>query len=323
MSKRRVGVVGATGYAGAELARLLLSHPDVELAAVVSRGRAGERLDAVHPGLLGCTDLVFETFNAKRLADLDVVMLAVPHGQATALVSQLDGAYAKSIIDLSADHRHADGWVFGQAEWHADQLAGAKRIAVPGCFATSVMLACAPFAAAGRLTGPVRCVAATGSTGLGATPKQAGHHPERLLNLKAYKVLSHQHGPEISTFLTSLGPFPGLRFVPLSAPLDRGILATCFFELSPRCSLEEARSIVSSAYAPHPLVRVREAPPEVRHLRGTAFCDLAVFEQDGEVVVLSAIDNLVKGAAGQAVQCLNLSLGLAVDSGLRGLPCLP
>ena len=152
--------MGATGYAGAELVRLLLTHPDVELAAVASRGKAGARLDSVHPGLLGITDLVFAAPDAEALAQLDAVFLAVPHGTATELAAALDRAGAALILDLSADHRHAEGWVYGQAEWHAELLPGATRIAVPGCFATCIELAIAPFVASGRLHGPARVVAA-------------------------------------------------------------------------------------------------------------------------------------------------------------------
>lgn len=321
----KVGVVGATGYAGAELVRLLLGHPQAELAAVVSRGAAGRRLDAVHPGLIGCSDLVFEAPDPETLATLDAVFLAVPHGTATELAADLDRAGAPLILDLSADHRHVAGWVYGQVEWHRSQLPGATRIAVPGCFATAIELAIAPFVASGRLHGPARVVAATGSTGAGATAKAATHHPERFVNLKAYKVLSHQHGPEVTAFLGGLGRFDALHFVPLSAPVDRGILATCFLQLDGGASQDTAEltAFLADAYAEHAAVSVRTGTPELRHVRGTARCHLAVHADGAEVVVLSAIDNLGKGAAGQAVQCLNLACGLPVDAGLRAPALLP
>ena len=317
----RAGVVGATGYAGAELVRFLLGHPMLRLTAVASTSRAGQPLTAVHPGLLGFTDLVFDPVDPIQLAQLDVVFLAVPHGAATDLAAALDTAGARCIVDLSADHRHQDGWVYGQAEWHRDALYGARRIAVPGCFATAIAVALAPFVVAGAISGPVPCVAATGSTGSGAAPKSTAHHPERMVDLKAYRVLNHQHTPEVEAFLRGLGSFEGLQFVPLSAPLDRGILATCFVRL-PDPDVDPF-ALVADAYAERRLVRVRREPPHVRHLRGTALCDLSV-HRDGDVaVVLSALDNLGKGAAAHAIQGFNLSVGMAVDTGLGMMPCLP
>jgi N-acetyl-gamma-glutamyl-phosphate/LysW-gamma-L-alpha-aminoadipyl-6-phosphate reductase len=315
MSLISAGVVGATGYAGAELIRHLLAHGRVELRAVVSRSRAGTAVSQVFPALHGFTDLVFEAFDAARLADLDVVFLATPHGAAAPLVQALERAGAKRIIDLSADHRHADGWVYGQAEWHASQLPGAKRIAVPGCFATAISLSLAPFVAGAHIAGPVQCVAATGSTGSGASPSITTHHPERLVNLKAYKVLGHQHTPEVTTFLRGLGAFERLDFVPLSAPIDRGILSTCFLPLTQPMDTASLQAIVTKAYAGHPMVRVLDrASPELRHVRGTGLCDISVCSEGGAAVVIAAIDNLGKGAAAQAIQCLNLSLDWPVQT---------
>lgn len=302
----RVAIVGATGYAGAELCRLLVGHPGAQVATVSSRRQRG-RLDAVHPALAGFSDLRFSAVDIADLAAHDAVLLAVPHGTATELVSALEDAGAPCILDLSRDHRHAPGWVYGQAEWHREQLIGATRIAVPGCFATAIALALAPFVDRGLLQGPARVVAATGSTGAGATPSLTTHHPERFVNLKAYKVLSHQHGPEITTFLAGLGAMPGLHFVPLSAPVDRGILASCFVQVPEDV---DAAAVVRDAYAHHPAVRVRAESPQLRWVRGTGLCDLSVVQDGSEVVVLSALDNLGKGAAAQALQCLELSLGL-------------
>ena len=319
----KVAVVGGTGYAGAELIRLLLMHPRVELAEVVSHSKSGTRLDVLHPGLQGCTDLVAQDFQPKRLAQLDAVFIAVPHGKAAPLCDALDAAGAPVILDLSRDHRHAQGWVYGLAEWNTDDLPGAKRIAVPGCFATAISMASAPFVASGEVVDAPRIVAATGSTGLGATPAKSGHHPERFTNLKAYKVLSHQHGPEINTFLSGLSKVEPIRFVPLSAPIDRGILATVMLPMKRAWSLEEAQQTLTEKYETHPLVRVREVSPEIRHVRGTAFCDVATFVDGNDVVVIAAIDNLGKGASTQAVQCLNHCFDWPVQTGLIHPPTLP
>lgn len=319
----QVGLVGGTGYAGAELLRLLLGHPAVTLSGVVSRSRAGARIDAVHPGLSGFVDGEFVGPDDLDLDELDVLFLAVPHGAAGPWVERAEAADVPVLIDLSRDHRHAEGWIYGQAEWHCALLPGACRIAVPGCFATAISLALAPFVHAEQAMDAIQVVAATGSTGAGATPSPTTHHPERFVNLKAYKVLAHQHVPEITEFLAGIGPAGPVHFVPFSAPVDRGILAACFIRPPEPLSAEEARDLLEQCYADHPLVRVRESSPELRHVRGTALCDLSVHADGEQLVVLSALDNLGKGAAAQAIQCLNLSLGLPAHLGVGAPPCLP
>jgi len=303
----RVGVVGASGYTGGETIRWLLAHASVELAAVVGRKHVGEPLTALHPGLLGLTELRVEAFDAARLAKLDAVLLCTPHGAARELAAALDAAGAPRVIDLSADHRHAAGWQYGMVDWRAEALLNAPRIAVPGCFATAMSLSIAPLVAAGVVAGPVNIAAATGSTGSGVSPSAGTHHPERFVDLRAYKVLKHQHVPEVEAFLGMLGDAPHLRFVPWSAPVDRGIFATSFVPLTGEV---DVAAIFADAYASTPSVRLRPETPNLRHVRGTGFCDLAVHREGDCAVVLAAIDNLGKGAAAQAVQCLELSLGL-------------
>jgi len=313
----RAAVVGATGYTGSETVRWLLGHPEVQLASVVSTSKPGVRLDEAVPAFTGFSDLVLDPFDPAALESMDAVFFATPHGVAKDLAAKIPNA--KHIFDLSSDHRHAEGWVYGLVEWEAAHLAGARRVAVPGCFATAISLAVAPFVAAEVVTGPVCVAAATGSTGSGANPQQGTHHPERFANLKAYKVLDHQHVPEIETFLEGLGARPQVLFVPLSAPVDRGILATCFVPVGSA----DAAAILADAYADAPLVRIRKGSPEIRVVRGSALCDLSVHQRGDTAVVLSAIDNLGKGAASQAVQCLNLSFGLPVTTGLGHIPLTP
>lgn len=308
----RAGVVGATGYVGSELVRWLLGHPEFTLTGVASTSRVGERLSDAVPALFGLTDLVLQPVAEL---DVDVMFLATPHGAARPLIPSLR---AGLIVDTSSDHRADPGWVYGPPE--LVDFAGAVRIAAPGCFATAIELAVAPFVKAGVVTGPVCVAATTGSTGSGATPSAATHHPERFVNVRAYKVLEHQHVPEVLRFLGTLGEAPTLQLVPTSAPVDRGIFATCFVPVAPGV---DPVAIVGDTYAGRPLIRLRSGSPELRHVRGTAFADLSVHATDGLAVVLVAIDNLGKGAAAQAVQCANLASGLPEQTGLRHPACTP
>lgn len=310
----RAGVVGATGYVGSEIVRWLLGHPEVTLAAVASTTRAGEALGEAVPALQGLTDLVLSPVDPDALSALDVVLLATPHGAAKAVAAALT---TRLVVDASADHRHTPGWVYGQPELGAP-LAGARRIAAPGCFATAIELALGPLVRAGIVAGPAAVTGLTGSTGAGASPSEATHHPERFANARAYKVLAHQHVPEVGAFLATLGAAPRVRFVPISAPLDRGILVTATVPVS-----GDPVAVVRDAYAGRPLVRLRSGSPEIRHVRGTAFADVSVHADDDHAVVIVAIDNLGKGAAAQAIQCVNLALGLPEPSGLLRPPATP
>ncbi|MBN2798352.1 MAG: N-acetyl-gamma-glutamyl-phosphate reductase [Deltaproteobacteria bacterium] len=300
----KVGIIGATGYAGSEVVRWLLGRAEL---TVYSSSRVGERLAEAVPALEGFTDEVFRPIDPKELSGLDAVVLATPHGVARDLVRGID---APVIVDLSRDHRHVHGWAYGQVEWNRDQLVGAPRIAVPGCFATAISLSLAPLVAAGVARGPFHVTAMTGSTGSGATASAGTHHPLRFANTRAYKVLTHQHVPEIEAFLATLGGSHRVQFVPLSGPVDRGIFATSFADVG----RADAFDLFRRAYGDAPYVRLREGTPELRHVRGTALADLTVYQEAETAVVLAAIDNLGKGAAGQAVQCLELALGLEPET---------
>ncbi len=309
--KLRVGVVGATGYVGSELCRWLLANPHLELVRATSRRGAGQPLGLAVPALFGVTDLVLEDLDAS-LAELDAVFMATTHGVAAPIAELL--ASAPILVDCSRDHRHVPGWVYGQPEWNAEALLGATRIAAPGCFASAIELSLAPLVKAGVVQGDVMISAATGSAGSGSQAKPATHHPERFANIRAYKVLEHQHVPEARSFLQSLGgqPAPRLHFVPLSAPVDRGIFATSFVHVGEA----DASAIVNDAYASHPLVRLRSGSPDLRLVRGTAFCDLSVHQDGDTAVVMAAIDNLGRGAAAQAIGALLTSLGHPPHAGL-------
>ena len=298
----RVGVVGATGYVGAEVVRWLTAWPGFEVAAVTSRSQAGTALGEAVPALYDLDGLVLQDVESLP-RDLDAVVLAVPHGVGEGLAEVLD--WAPWLVDCSRDHRHASGWVYGQPEWNRESIMGARRIAAPGCFATAVSLGLAPLVSAGVLRGPARVVAATGSTGSGVSPSRTTHHPERFTNLRPYKVLRHQHVPEIRGFLDGLGDAPAIHMVPWSAPVDRGILASILVDLDEEV---DALAVFADAYAETPWVRLRQA--ELRLVRGTAFAHVDV-HQDGEVAAVNvAIDNLGRGAAAQAVQALALAAGV-------------
>jgi N-acetyl-gamma-glutamyl-phosphate reductase common form len=317
----QVGVVGASGYAGSEAIRLLLGHPQVDLAMAVGRSRIGEALGELLPGLAGLTDLVIEAFDAEKLAAMDVVILALPHGVSSDLVPQLERAGVPRIVDLARDYRHAEGWVYGQPEWLGPALVGATRVAAPGCFATAIELAVAPLVAAGVVAGPIAVAAATGSSGSGAQASNATHHPTRFANFKGYKVLKHQHVPEVLGLLNAIKPTGteelGVQLVPMSAPVDRGIFATCFVPLTGDVNIER---VYADAYEARPLVRLRDESPELRYVRGTGFCDLAIHRDGETAVVLCAIDNLGRGAAAQGIQAMNLMFGFEETSGLLAAP---
>lgn len=326
MTPVRAGVVGVTGYGGAEICRILLQHPRIELAAAHARSAAGLPLGEVLPGLSGLTKLVVgglaET-DLDALAALDVVFLATPHGASRTLAEALDRRACPRIVDLSADHRHKEQWVYAQADFPPEQLLGATRLAVPGCFATALSLSLAPFVRAGLLDGPAFAVGITGSTGSGAEPSATTHHPERFHNLRAYKVLDHQHVPEVLAFLRGLGAIEGLSFVPQSGPFDRGIFTTTFLRPAPGVPTTAFGEALAAAYAGQAMIRLRGQSPEIRHVRGTGFCDLHLHVRDGVPVVLAALDNLGKGAAFHALQGLHLALGWPKDEGLLLAPALP
>jgi N-acetyl-gamma-glutamyl-phosphate reductase len=337
-------IVGATGYVGAELTRLLLAHPRVSLEHVTSRSRVGTRVDALYPHLEGRCGLVYGDETPAQLARrVDALFLALPHGASIEAVASLfeDGAPIgrARVIDMSGDFRLEDPalyeehygvehlfgellgrFVYGLSEWNAEAIAAAQHVANPGCFATAIGLALAPLAAAGLLPDRVTAFAATGSTGSGASASKGTHHPERATNYKLYKVLRHQHVPEIETMLASLGAETRLSMVPASAPMTHGIFATLHL---PCDDPETLARVVEVAYADAPFVRVRRSTPQLNWVVGSNFADIGLFCGDGELVVASALDNTLKGAAGQAVQNLNLMFGFEPTRGLGAVASLP
>jgi len=345
----RASVVGGTGYGGAELIRLLLKHPSVALCRVSSIDRVGEPLEAVHLNLTR-TGLVFEKIPlADAARGMDVVFLGLPHKVSSTLAPELDTVEAK-VIDLSGDFRlknkdsyarfygqehphpeQLDGrWIFGLPELYRDEIRIARRVASPGCFASSIMIGLLPLAAEGMLSGPVQTVAATGSSGSGAYAGAGTHHPTRANNLKIYKPLRHQHTPEIEQILNEAIARSGcatrfsLHFVPASAPLPRGILATSFVRVPASVNEATLDRIFHGFYEDAIFVRVLGSQgrhAEVVAVKGSMWVDLSYTlsppeDSERQLIVATALDNLVKGGAGQAVQSMNLMLGLPEQEGI-------
>jgi len=335
----RAAVAGASGYAGGELLRLLLAHPDLDIAAVAAGSSAGSPVTSVHPQLPALAEHTFAATDPALLADSDVVFLALPHGESGPLVSQLPPELP--VVDLGADFRLADPaawqrfygtpyaghWPYGLPELFREDIQAARRIASPGCYPTAVALALAPLLASG-LVAPddLVVVAASGTSGAGRGAKSALLGSEVMGDVSAYKVGAHQHTPEIrQTLARTGGRDVTLSFTPVLAPMPRGILATCTARTT--ASEEELRAALSERYADEPFVHVLPPGqwPHTAATVGSNACQLQVtVDRDaGRAVVVSALDNLGKGAAGQAVQCANLILGLDEAAGLSSAGVAP
>lgn len=347
MQKISVYILGGSGYGGGELLRLLSQHPNVETIHAVSRKYAGQPFWKVHPNLRSVVNGSFEAqpdWAAFAQAEHPVMFSAMPHFELAQQLPKLEDAWAKhdlserlTLIDLSGDFRldSADAFeraygkphpypqalgsfVYGLPEWQKETIKGARRIASPGCFATAIQLALLPLAGLKDL-GFIAVSAATGSSGAGATPSETAHHPTRANDFRAYKVLSHQHEAEITRLLDAEKTSGySLAFVPHSAPLVRGIFATV--QLHPPAALglnaKTLRKRYEDFYSDAPFVRLVEDTPRVAAVVGSNFCDIAVHEKNGNVVIMTALDNLVKGMAGQAVQNMNLGCQFFENAGL-------
>ena len=323
----RVAVAGASGYAGGELLRLLITHPDFDVVTVTAKSSAGTPLAAVHPHLRSLAHLTVGESDTATLAAADLVFLALPHGESAALAAQLP--VGVKIVDLGADHRlhdgqawaryyggtHAQPWVYGLPELPGARaaIAAADRVAGPGCYATAITLALAPLIAAGAVEpDDVVVVAASGSSGAGRSAKPHLLASEVMGSLSPYKTGAHQHVPEIkqATGATSLS------MTPILAPMPRGILAT----VTAKPAGADPHEVLTQAYAGETFVHVLPAGewPRTAATLGSNSCHLQVTADvdSGRIIVVSALDNLGKGAASQAVQCANIMLGLPEATGL-------
>ena len=312
----RAGIIGGAGYTAGELIRLLVNHPQVEIAFVHSTSNAENRLADVHGGLEGDTDMRF--CEAYDLASADVVFLCSAHGQSRGWMAENPIPAGVKVIDLAQDFRdESEGFVYGLPELNRERIRRAERVANPGCFATAIQLALLPLAAAGLLQYEVHVTAVTGSTGAGVKPSATTHFSWRSDNISVYKAFTHQHLIEIGRNLRLLAPSfdAGINFVPMRGDFTRGILASVYTA----CPLggEAVRELYADYYAPAAFTHVSERDVDLKQVVNTNKALLHVAEYDGRVHIVSVIDNLLKGASGQAVQNMNLMFGLDEKEGLR------
>lgn len=335
----RVAVIGAAGYVGGELLRIVLQHPEVRECVATSRSQAGKPIASAHPGLALLTEARFSGASAAEAAKhADVVFLALEHGQSSQLMGELFDAGPGLVVDLAADFRIHDGRLheryygrhpapalvhrfrYALADVLGTRLRGATALAAPGCFATAAQLALYPLASL-RLSAVPSVFAVTGSSGAGVHPKPTTHHPARAHNLFAYSVMGHRHEGEILEQWREWSGDTGgsARLLAHSGPFVRGIHATLHATLAEPGSGGGIAQRFADAYAGRPFVRVLEQPPELTHVLGSnmALVHAAASSDGREVQVMVVVDNLIKGAGGQAVQAMNLALGLDETAGLK------
>ena len=342
MKGLRVAVVGGAGYAGGELLRLLLQHPDVGECVATSRSQAGKPIGEVHPTLAPLTDARFSGATPGEVAGgRDVVFLALEHGESSKLAEEIFAAGPRLVVDLAADFRVAaprvyeryygrhpapefvSRFTYGLADVLGERLLGATAVAAPGCFATAAQLALYPLAGTGLVVSP-SLFAVTGSSGAGVHARPTTHHPARAHNLFAYSVLSHRHEAEVTEAWRGWTgrPEASVRLMAHAGPFVRGIYLTMHAFLPVPADLLPAWR---DAYAGRPFVRMLGAPPELTHAVGTNYALMHVAQNDErtEVQVTVAIDNLIKGAGGQGIQAMNLALGLGEERGLGAVGIFP
>ena len=339
MAKTRVGIINVTGYAGVELARLLHQHPEVELSSVTGRSAAGRRLDVVFPHLMGL-DLEI----SAELGSVELAFSAMPHKESAKEIMPLLERGPK-VIDLSADFRLKDAqaypsWygfshpspglleqaVYGLPELNRSEIISAKLVANPGCYATAAILALAPAAKEGLITSDIVIDSKSGVSGAGRTLGRRSHYAEANEDVTAYALEGHRHLPEIIQELKILGgALPSVTFVPHLVPMTRGILTTGYASLKEGKSSAEIKKLYQDFYKDEPFVKVVAESPHTKHTWGTNLCLIhpTIDARTGKLIVISCLDNLVKGAAGQAIQNMNLMLGLPETTGLEALAVYP
>jgi len=334
--KYTISLIGASGYTGMEFVRFVQMHPHFELKQLVADRSAGQSFDEIYPAFNGVINLTLDKISEMEVPATDFVVLALPHGKSAEVVKQLlDGGYTGRIVDLGSDFRLksaedyqkyysglleypdlAQNAVYGLTEWNREAIAKANLIANPGCFASAIQLGMYPLLKTG-INGPFHCTGITGSTGSGASASETTHFSTREGNLKAYKVMKHQHEGEIRQFSQDLGfGVLDLVFTPVSGPITRGIWITLSVKLGNVVDASTIQAAYESSYSGFKLIRLRDGLPQLKHVTGSAFTDIGFELQDGHLVVGVAIDNLGKGAASQAIQNMNLMAGFPDHEGL-------
>lgn len=317
----KVGIVGGAGYTGGELLRILVNHPEVSLAFVHSSSQAGKRIYAVHTDLLGDTNL---SFTNQLSQAIDVLFLCVGHGDAKKFLEANTIPDTVKIIDLSQDFRLAQGskignrsFIYGLPELNKEQLKTAQNIANPGCFATCIQLGLLPLANKGLLQTEVHIHATTGSTGAGQSPSNTTHFSWRNNNLSVYKAFEHQHLAEIGESITQLQAnfSEDLNFIPQRGDFTRGILAAMYVETT--LSIEEAYTLYESYYQDAAFTHISKTNIDLKQVINTNKCIIHLEKHGNKLFIVSILDNLLKGASGQAVQNMNLMCGLAEKTGLN------
>ena len=317
MKKVKVGIAGGAGYTAGELLRILLYHPHVEIASVLSKSNTGNPVAAVHTDLVGETDLIFTN---QLNEDIDVLFLCVGHGESQVFLDKHSLSEKVRIIDLSQDFRIEGPYhdfVYGLPEMNKPKIREAHHIANPGCFATCIQLGFLPLAHARMMQNDLHIHAITGSTGAGQQPTETSHFSWRNNNISVYKAFSHQHLKETRQSLYHLHPGFNhqLYFVPVRGNFTRGIYATLYMKTD--AGLDEIKNVYQEFYKNEPFVFITDANPDLKQVVNTNKCLLHLEKHEDVIFIISMIDNLVKGASGQAVQNMNLLFGLEETAGLH------
>jgi len=317
MTKIKVGVIGGAGYTAGELLRILINHPAVTIVFVNSSSNAGNPVTDVHSGLIGETDLVFTS--ELPFSSVDALFLCSAHGDSKKFMDENNVPAHLKIIDLSTDYRETRSdhdFVYGLPELNRDNIRKATHIANPGCFATAIQLALLPLASAGLLTHEVHVNAITGSTGAGVKPSATSHFSWRNNNISIYKAFGHQHLQEIGQSLRQLQPGfdKAVNFIPVRGNFARGIYATTYTQCS--LSLDEAKKLYTDFYKDAAFTFVVDKNPDMKQVVNTNKGLVYLEKHDDKLLIVSMIDNLLKGASGQAVQNMNLLFGLDEKTGL-------
>ena len=316
-TKIKIGIVGGAGYTGGELLRILVNHPNADIVFVHSNSNAGNPIYKVHADLIGSTDIVF---TGELSSAIDVLFLCVGHGDASKFLAANPIESHIKIIDLSQDFRiekEGNDFIYGLPEMQREKIKIAKNIANPGCFATAIQLGLLPLAAEKVLTSDVHVSGITGSTGAGQSLSQTSHFSWRNNNMSVYKALDHQHLKEIRQSLKNLQSSldVNIHFIPYRGDFTRGIIATMYTPCT--WTIEEATAKYKSYYASHPFTHVVDENIDLKQVVNTNNCLLYLEKHEDQLMIVSIIDNLLKGASGHAVQNMNLMFGLEETTGLR------